>query len=169
MYIVQVTAPSVSVSTADIVAGVEVSLTCDYALSQSVDVTVSVMWMVNGLVVDNSTHGHVTSNGDKITFSPVNTSDTGRYTCTLSITARLTALVKRLGPVQSAEKEIIVQSIRLTVYCILYVCYCVYLSSSLHPFDIGHSNVLCAHRVSNVEWMALMGQASVSNSTELYV
>ena len=152
LLVVQVTAPSVS-ATADIVAGGTVSLTCGYALSQSVDVTVSVMWMVNGSEVDNSTYDDITNNGDKITFSPVTTSDTGRYTCTLFITARLTALVKQLGPVQSAEKEIIVQSIRLTVYCtILYVCYCVYLILFLPP-SIRHSTLeraLCAQcRMSN--------------------
>ena len=128
---VSVTAPSVSVSTADIAASDTVYLTCGYALRQSVDVTISVMWMVNGSEVDTSTDGHVTSNGDRIAFSPVTTSDTGRYTCALFITARHTAFIKLLGPVQSEEKEIIIQSIR--VYCSLYVCYCMYLSLFLPP------------------------------------
>ena len=150
LLVVQVTAPSVSATADIIVAGGTVTLTCDYALSQSVDVTVSVMWMVNGLVVDSSTHGHVTSKGDKITLSPVTTSDTGRYTCTLFITARHTVLVKQLGPVQSAEKEIIVQSIRLTVYCILYVCYCVYLILFLPP-SIRYSTLQHALRAQSVE------------------
>ena len=59
------------------------------------------------------------------------TSDTGRYTCTLTITAPHTAFIKLLGPVQSEEKEIIIQSIR--VYCSLYVCYCMYLILFLPP------------------------------------
>ena len=148
LLVVQVTAPSVS-ATADIVAGGTVSLTCDYALSQSVDVTVSVTWMVNGSEVDNSTYDDVTNNGDRITFSPVTTSDTGRYTCTLFITARHTALVKRLGPVQSAEKEIIIQSIRLTVYyTILYVCYCMYFLPPVPQpgvvITLSHTPPLCA-------------------------
>ena len=116
---VSVTAPSVSVSTADIAARDTVYLTRDYALRQSVNATVSVMWMVNGSEVDTSIDGHVTSHGDRITFSPVTTSDTGRYTCTLTITAPHTAFIELLGPVQSAEKEIIVQSIRF--HCTLYV------------------------------------------------
>ena len=56
---VSVTAPSVSVSTADIAAGDTVYLTCDYALRQSVDATVSVMWMVNGSAIDTSKDGNV--------------------------------------------------------------------------------------------------------------
>ena len=117
---VSVTALSVSVSTADIAAGDTVYLTCGYALSQSVDVTIiSVMWMVNGSGIDTSKDGHVTSNGDRITFSPVTTSDTGRYTCTLSITSPDTAFIELPGPVQSAEKEIIIQSIG--VHRILYL------------------------------------------------
>ena len=115
---VPVTALSVSVSTTDIVAGDTVYLTCDYALPPSVDITVSVTWMVNDSGID--TTRHVTSNGGQlIIFSPVTTSDTGRYTCTLSITSPHTAFIELLGPVQSAEKKIIVQSIGL--HCTLHV------------------------------------------------
>ena len=84
------------------------------------DVTLSVTWMVNGSGIDTSKDGHdiVTSHGDKlIIFSPVTTSDTGRYTCALSITSPHTAFIKLQGPVQSAENEIIIQSIG--VYCTL--------------------------------------------------
>ena len=113
---VPVTAPSVLVSTTDIVAGDTVNLTCNYTLTPSVDVTVLVTWMVNGSGIDTSKDGHVTSNGGQlILFSPVTTSDTGRYTCALSITSPQTTFIKLLGPVQSAEKEIIIQSIG--VYC----------------------------------------------------
>ena len=76
---VSVTAPSVSVSTADIAARDTVYLTCDYALRHSVDVTVSVTWMMNGSEVDTSKDGHGTSNGDSLILSPVTTSQTGRY------------------------------------------------------------------------------------------
>ena len=55
----------------DIVAGDTVNLTCDYALTPSVDVTVSVTWIVNGSGIDTSKDGHVTSNGGQlIIFSP---------------------------------------------------------------------------------------------------
>ena len=80
----------------------------------------SVTWMVNDLGIDTSKDGHVTSNeGELIIFSPVTTSDTGRYTCALSITSPHTAFITLQGPVQSAEREIIVQSIG--VHCTLYV------------------------------------------------
>ena len=79
----------------------------------------SVTWMVNDSGLDTSKDGHVTSNGGQlIIFSSVTTSDTGKYTCALSITSPDTAFIKLLGPVQSAETEIIVQSIG--VYCTLY-------------------------------------------------
>ena len=45
------------------------------------------------------------------------TSDTGRYTCTLSITSPHTTFITLQGPVQSAEKEIIIQSIGVYVLC----------------------------------------------------
>ena len=86
------------------------------------NVTMSVTWMVNVSGIDTSKDGHdiVTINGGQvIIFSPVTTSDTGRYTCALSITSPHTAFIKLLGPVQSAEKEIIVQSIG--VYCTLFM------------------------------------------------
>ena len=79
----------------------------------------SVTWMVNGSGIDTSKDGRVTGNGDNLIFSPVTTSDTGRYACTLTITSPHTAFIKLQGPVQSAEKEIIMQSIG--VYCTLYV------------------------------------------------
>ena len=118
---VPVTAPSVSVSTTVIVAGDTVYLTCDYTLTPSVEVTVSVTWMVNGSEIDTARDGHVTSNGGQlIIFSPVTTSDTGRYTCTLSITSPHTTFIELQGPVQSAEKEIIIQSIG--IHCTIYDC-----------------------------------------------
>ena len=116
---VPVTAPSVFVGSTHSTAGDTVYLTCDYTLTPSVDVTVSVTWMVNGSGIDTSKDGRVTGNGDNLIFSPVTTSDTGRYACTLTITSPHTAFIKLQGPVQSAENEIIMQSIG--VYCTLYV------------------------------------------------
>ena len=87
---VPVTAPSVSVSTTVIVAGDTVYLTCDYTLTPSVDVTVSVTWMVNGSEIDTARDGHVTSHGGQlIIFSPVTTSDSGRYCLSLHLTQHL--------------------------------------------------------------------------------
>ena len=81
----------------------------------------SVTWMVNGLVVDTyKDGGHVTvSDEAMLMFSPVATSDTGRYTCSLS--APHTAYIKLLGPVESAEKKITVQSIEPT--SLLHIIY----------------------------------------------
>ena len=49
-------------------------------------VETAVSWMVNGSVVDTSQDGRISTDGDTLTFSPLTTSDTGSYTCTLTIT-----------------------------------------------------------------------------------
>ena len=79
----------------------------------------SVMWMVNDSGIDTFNYVHETSNVDKLILSSVTTSDTGRYTCKLTITTHHSEFIELLGPVESAQKEVIVQSIR--VHSILYV------------------------------------------------
>ena len=68
-------------------AGTTLSLTCDYTLSPSVDTTpqTAVTWMVDGVAVDTSP-GRISTDGTTLSFSPVATSDTGSYTCTLTTT-----------------------------------------------------------------------------------
>ena len=104
--------PSISVSATAPTAGAPLTLTCDYTLSPSVNTTVetAVSWMVNGSVPDNSQDGRISTDGDTLTFSPLTTSDTGIYTCTLTITAPQLAHVTVQGPVQSAVEVITVQS-----------------------------------------------------------
>ena len=87
-------------------------------------VETAVSWMVNGSVPDTSQDGRISTDGDTLTFSPLTTSDTGRYTCTLTITA---PHVTVQGPVQSAVEVIIVQS---NVHPLFFVCY-IHLSSSV--------------------------------------
>ena len=43
-----------------------------------------VTWMVNGRAVD-TTSDRISTEGDTLTFSPLATSDTGRYTCELTL------------------------------------------------------------------------------------
>ena len=74
----------ISVSnTGSVYAGAVLSLTCDYTLSPSVDIALA--WMVNGRAVD-STSDRISIDGATLSFSPVATSDSGRYTCELHVT-----------------------------------------------------------------------------------
>ena len=108
---VPVPTPSISVSTAP-TAGAPLTLTCDYTLSPSVDTTVetAVSWMVNGSVVDIPQDGRISTDENTLTSSPLTTSDSGRYTCTLTITAPQTPHVTVQGPQESAVEVITVQS-----------------------------------------------------------
>ena len=80
-----------------------------------------VTWMVNGRAVD-TTSDRISTEGDTLTFSPLATSDTGRYTCELTV-AEDQRYVTAEAPVQSEEKNIAVRS-KLhgkIVYALLHV------------------------------------------------
>ena len=68
----------------------------------------AVTWMVDGAAVDTSS-GRISTDGDTLSFFPLATSDTGSYTCELMVTAPQTHVTVQ-GPVQSAEKDITVES-----------------------------------------------------------
>ena len=73
--------------TGSVYAGTPLILTCDYSLSPSVDTDLQtlVTWTVNDTTVDTSENGHIFSDGVSLIFSPLTTSDTGRYTCKVMI------------------------------------------------------------------------------------
>ena len=80
--------PEITASvTGTVSAGDPLTLTCDYTLSPSIDTDLqtAVNWTVNGTEVEDG--GHISSDGVSLIFSPLTTSDTGRYTCTLTLTA----------------------------------------------------------------------------------
>ena len=87
-------------------AGTILSLTCDYTLSPSVDTTTqtAVTWMVNGVAVDASP-ARISTDGATLSFSPLATSDTGSYTCTLTVTASQTHVTVQ-GEIRSAAEYI---------------------------------------------------------------
>ena len=109
---VPVPTPSItaSPSTGALYAGTSLSLTCDYTLSPSVGTAppTAVVWMVNGAAVDTSP-GRISATGDTLSFSPLATSDTGSYTCELTVTAQRTHVTVQ-APQQSAVEDITVQS-----------------------------------------------------------
>ena len=73
-------------------------------------VDTEVVWTVNSSPIANSTDGHISIAGVCLTFIPLTTSDTGTYTCTLTITTPQTPHVTVQGPVESEEEVITVQS-----------------------------------------------------------
>ena len=75
--------PEITASvTGTVSAGAPLNLTCHYTLSPSVDTDLltAVTWTVNGTAIDE---GLVSSDGVSLIFSPLTTSDTGNYTCTV--------------------------------------------------------------------------------------
>ena len=92
-------------------AGTALSLTCGYTLNPSVDTTVqtAVVWMVDGVAV-NTSPARIFIDGATLSFSPLATSDTGNYTCTLTVTTSQTHVTVE-GPEQSEVDDIIVQGI----------------------------------------------------------
>ena len=92
------------------IAGTSGTLSCDYApLSVAIDVNASVTWAVNGSEVTDSRDGRISTDGLSLIFSPLTGSDSGRYTCTLSLIS-LTPHVTVQGPQESAERMVIVYS-----------------------------------------------------------
>ena len=108
---VPVPTPSINVSNSDTVyAGTTLNLTCDYTLSSSVDTTpqTAVTWMDDGVAVDTSP-GRISTDGATLSFSPLATSDTGNYTCTLTVTTSQTHVTVQ-EPQQSEVEDVRVQS-----------------------------------------------------------
>ena len=68
----------------------------------------AVVWMVGGAAVDTSS-GRISATGDTLSFSPLATSDTGSYTCELTVTAQQSHVTVQ-APQQSAVEDITVQS-----------------------------------------------------------
>ena len=130
---VPVPTPSItaSPSTGALYAGTSLNLTCDYTLSSSVNTApqTAVVWMVGGAAVDTSP-GRISATGDTLSFSPLATSDTGNYTCELTVTAQQTHVTVQ-APQQSAVESITVQS---NVLCCMIIhslfYYIVYISPS---------------------------------------
>ena len=118
--IAPVVTPSITVSNTDTVyAGTTLNLTCDYTLSPSVDTTpqTAVTWMVDGVAVDTSP-GRISTDGATLSFSPVATSDTGSYICTLTVTISETDGTIR-SATQSEMESLIVEGIQTVLHIFL--------------------------------------------------
>ena len=67
----------------------------------------AVSWRVSGTAVDTSPD-RITASGDSLSFSPLATSDSGSYSCEVTVTAQEHTTVEGLG--QSAAEEVTVAS-----------------------------------------------------------
>ena len=91
----------------------------------------AVVWMVDGAAVDTSS-GRISVDEDILSFSPLATSDTGSYTCQLTVTTQQTHVTVQ-APQQSAVEDITVQSNVLccmiihTHYSIIINVFCIFM------------------------------------------
>ena len=69
----------------------------------------AVTWMVDGVAVDTSP-GRISTDGATLSFSPLATSDTGNYTCTLTVTTSQTHVTVQ-GAIQSAVESLNIEGI----------------------------------------------------------
>ena len=109
-YIVPAPTSFITVNSDNRTAGTTLNLTCDYnqtSLDTSVEIA-AVKWMVNGSAATTSQHISIT--GVSLIFSPLTTSDTGTYTCTLNITTPQTPHITVQEPEQTEKEVITVQS-----------------------------------------------------------
>jgi len=130
-----VPAPTVSImtsSSAPLYAGISLSLTCDFTLSPSVDTSpaTAVSWRVSGTAVDTSPD-RITASGDSLSFSPLATSDSGSYTCEVTVTAQEHTTVE--GPGQSAAVEVTVEGNEQHLHLFTSIWSAVDISLSLQP------------------------------------
>ena len=88
-----------------LIAGTSGTLTCGYTLSPALDVTASATWTVNGSAVTGDER--ISTDRLSLTLSPLTTSDSGTYTCTLTLIS-LTSHVAVLVPRQSLPKQVYV-------------------------------------------------------------
>ena len=71
----------------------------------------AVTWMVDGVAVDTSP-ARISTDGATLSFSPLATSDTGSYTCTLTVTTSQTHVTVQ-GAIQSAVQSLNIEGIQI--------------------------------------------------------
>ena len=105
--------PSIRLDYNTLLAGTEANLTCDYFLDLSVDIVIlleNVVWFFNGSVLATTGEERISTNETTLTFSPLSTFDSGRYTCSLEISDLQPHYITFSGSQESTAKFIAVQS-----------------------------------------------------------
>ena len=122
-YFPSVPVPTPFVSHGVLTAGTEGKLTCSYSLSPAVDTqtVANATWTVNGSAVTGDER--ISTDRLSLTLSPLTTSDSGLYTCTLTLIS-LTPYITVLGPQQSFPEVVYVYGKTIMFYCtsIEYIC-----------------------------------------------
>ena len=115
--------PTAFISHAVLTAGTEGKLTCSYPLSPAVDTqtVANATWTVNGSAVTGDER--ISTDKLSLTLSPLTTSDSGTYTCTLTLIS-LTPYVTVLGPQQSYPEAVYVYSKTTCYQMSIDVCRC---------------------------------------------
>ena len=88
--------------------------------------------MVDGVAVDNSS-GRISTDGATLSFSPVDTSDTGNYTCTLTTNMSGTSLTVQ-GTIQNKVESVSVEGTNIVLLspCLTCMCLSYLLEYMLH-------------------------------------
>ena len=118
--------PTPLISYPTLTAGASGTLTCDYTLSPPLDVTASATWTVNGSAVTGDER--ISTDRLSLTLSPLTTSDSGTYTCTLTIISN-TPYVTAQGPHQRSLQEFITVKSRSMIVLFFFL-------SSLSPSPV---------------------------------
>ena len=108
--------PDPSIINSTLLAGTESNLTCDYSLD-SIPHEASATWRLNGNKLTQN--DRVLIEGATLSFSPLNTSDSGRYSCELSIISLTPHVIVQGSPRKSNDLLISVKS-KLLLH--LYLC-----------------------------------------------
>ncbi|CAI8039192.1 Hemicentin-2, partial [Geodia barretti] len=106
---VQVPTPTPFITNSTIIAGSGGNLTCSYAPGPYIFCRSKRTWTVGGEEVTASEDDRISTEGTSLVFSPFHTSDTGNYTCSLSLMSMEPYIEVVQGPQMSQVSEIIVQ------------------------------------------------------------
>ena len=107
LFTIAVPIPTPRIVHSSLVAGTTSNFTCNHTVD--FPAMASATWTVGGVSIDTTGDGRVSTDGVVLSFSPLTTSDSGRYVCTLTIISRTHHVVIE-GTDQMSELDITVQS-----------------------------------------------------------
>ena len=101
--------PVLTITHGTLLAGTASNLTCDFSLDYFPH-EASATWTVNENGNKVAQNDRVLIEGATLSFSPLNTSDSGRYSCELSIISLTSHVIVQGSPRKSDELLIVVES-----------------------------------------------------------
>ncbi|CAI8048275.1 Opioid-binding protein/cell adhesion molecule, partial [Geodia barretti] len=106
---VQVPTPIPFITNSTIIPGSSGNLTCSYSPDPTFLVKAYSTWTIGGEEVTATEGDRISTEGTSLIFFPFHTSDTGNYTCSLSLVSITQYINVVQGPQMSRVSEIIVQ------------------------------------------------------------